>query len=104
MGLCRGQRRRSFDCDLWTGSGLGRSKHRGRPRGRRGHRRRGLSLLLAVTAVVFAGLIALSLPIVFALGIAAVVGLSIGGYPLVEVASRMIDGAQNLDLLGIPSF
>jgi hypothetical protein len=31
-------------------------------------------LLLAVTAVVFVGLIALSLPIVFALGIAAVVG------------------------------
>jgi tripartite ATP-independent transporter DctM subunit len=61
-------------------------------------------LLLAVTAVVFAGLIALSLPIVFALGIAAVLGLSIGGYPLEMVASSMIAGSQNWVLLAIPSF
>ena len=61
-------------------------------------------MLLAVTAVVFAGLIALSLPIVFALGIAAVVGLSIGGYPLEMVASSMIAGSQNWVLLAIPSF
>jgi tripartite ATP-independent transporter DctM subunit len=61
-------------------------------------------LLLAVTAVVFVGLIALSLPIVFALGIAAVVGLSIGGYPLEMVASSMIAGSQNWVLLAIPSF
>src|SRR5260370_24974224 len=104
MGLCRGQRRRSIDCDLRTGSCLGRSEHRGCRRGRDGHRRRGLSLLLAVTAVVFVGLIALSLPIVFALGIAAVVGVSIGGYPLEMVASSMIAGSQNWVLLAIPSF
>jgi len=51
---------------------------------------------------VFVGLIALSLPIVFALGIAAVVGLSIGGYPLEMVASSMIAGSQNWVLLAIP--
>ena len=61
-------------------------------------------MLLAVTAVVFVGLIALSLPIVFALGIAAIVGLSIGGYPLEMVASGMIAGSQNWVLLAIPSF
>ena len=44
------------------------------------------------------------LPIVFALGIAAVVGLSIGGYPLEMVASSMIAGSQNWVLLAIPSF
>ena len=43
-------------------------------------------MLLAATAVVFVGLIALSLPIVFSLGAAAVVGLAIGGYPLEMVA------------------
>ena len=43
-------------------------------------------MLLAATAIVFVGLIALSLPIVFSLGAAAVVGLLIGGYPLEMVA------------------
>src|SRR5213080_909689 len=61
-------------------------------------------MLLAVTAIVFVGLIALSLPIVFALGAAAVVGLTIGGYPLEMVASSMVAGSQNWVLLAIPSF
>src|SRR6266446_7427446 len=61
-------------------------------------------MLLAATAIVFVGLIALSLPIVFALGAAAVVGLTIGGYPLEMVASSMIAGSQNWVLLAIPSF
>ena len=60
-------------------------------------------MLLAVTAIVFVGLIALSLPIVFALGIAAVVGLSIGGYPLEMVASSLVAGSQNWVLLAKPS-
>src|SRR5437763_13985381 len=104
MGLCRGQRRRSIDCDLRTGSGLSPPQRRGCRRGRLGHRCRGLILLLAVTAIVFVGLIALSLPIVFALGVAAVVGLSIGGYPLEMVASSMIAGSQHWVLLAIPAF
>jgi len=61
-------------------------------------------MLLTVTAIVFVGLIALSLPIVFALGAAAVVGLMIGGYPLEMVASSMVAGSQNWVLLAIPSF
>src|SRR5215468_7351724 len=61
-------------------------------------------MLLTVTALVFVGLIALSLPIVFALGIAAVVGLTIGGYPLEMVASSLVAGSQNWVLLAIPSF
>src|SRR5207247_1965515 len=93
LGLCRGQRRRCADLYLRIRSG---AHGYGRDRARRGLRtrcsRRGLSLLLAVTAIVFVGLIALSLPIVFALGTAAVVGLLIGGYPLEMVASSMIAG------------
>jgi tripartite ATP-independent transporter DctM subunit len=61
-------------------------------------------MLLAITGVIFIGLIALSLPIVFALGVAAVAGLAIGGYPLEMVASSLIAGSQNWVLLAIPSF
>jgi C4-dicarboxylate transporter DctM subunit len=39
-------------------------------------------MLLAVTALVFIALVALSMPIVFALGIAGIVGLLLGGFPL----------------------
>src|SRR6201984_66293 len=61
-------------------------------------------MLLAATGVVFAVLVALSMPIVFALGAAAVVGLTLGGYPLEMVASSMVAGSQNWVLLAIPSF
>jgi C4-dicarboxylate transporter DctM subunit len=61
-------------------------------------------MLVAITGLVFIGLIALSLPIVFALGAAAVAGLAIGGYPLEMVASSLIAGSQNWVLLAIPSF
>jgi tripartite ATP-independent transporter DctM subunit len=61
-------------------------------------------MLLALTGLVFIGLIALSMPIVFALGAAAVTGLVLGGYPLEMVASSMVGGSQNWVLLAIPSF
>ena len=61
-------------------------------------------MLLAVTAAVFVGLISLSLPIVFSLGAAAIVGLALGGYPLQMVASSLVAGSQNWVLLAIPSF
>src|SRR6202163_930978 len=61
-------------------------------------------MLLTVTAVIFVCLIALSMPIVFALGLAGVVGLTIGGYPLQMVGSSLIAGSQNWVLLAIPSF
>jgi C4-dicarboxylate transporter DctM subunit len=61
-------------------------------------------MLLAITAIVFVGLLALSLPIVFALGLAAVTGLVLGGYSLEMLASSLIGGSQNWVLLAIPSF
>jgi len=61
-------------------------------------------VLLAATAVVFVGLLLLSLPIVFALGLAAVSGLLLGGYPLQMLPSSLIGGSQNWVLLAIPSF
>src|SRR5258707_2338934 len=61
-------------------------------------------MLLAVTAVVFVVLVLLSMPIVFALGIAGVVGLLVGGYPLQMLPSSLIAGSQNWVLLAIPCF
>ena len=61
-------------------------------------------MLLAATALVFAGLIALSMPIVFALGIAGIVGLVLGGFPLQMLSSSLVAGSQNWVLLAIPSF
>src|SRR6266700_7827628 len=61
-------------------------------------------MLLAATAIVFAGLIALSMPIVFALGIAGIVGLALGGFPLQMLPSSLVAGSQNWVLLAIPSF
>ena len=61
-------------------------------------------MLLAVTALVFVGLIALSMPIVFALGIAGTVGLWLGDFPLQMLPSSLVAGSQNWVLLAIPSF
>src|SRR3984957_19233491 len=44
------------------------------------------------------------MPIVFALGVAAVVGLLVGGYPLQTVASTILGASQSWVLLAIPSF
>ncbi|MBV9861798.1 MAG: TRAP transporter large permease [Alphaproteobacteria bacterium] len=61
-------------------------------------------MLLAVTAAVFVGLLALSMPIVFALGVAAVAGLMLGGYSMEMLASSLVGTSQNWVLLAIPSF
>src|SRR5919202_2005976 len=61
-------------------------------------------MLLAATALVFVGLIALSMPIVFALGIAGIVGLVLGGFPLQMLSSSLIAASQSWVLLAIPSF
>src|SRR5580658_2643349 len=61
-------------------------------------------MLLAVTALVFIALVALSMPIVFALGIAGIVGLLLGGFPLQMLSSSIVGGSQNWVLLAIPSF
>src|SRR6202165_2653660 len=59
---------------------------------------------LAATALVFVGFVALSMPIVFALGIAGIVGLALGGFPLQMLPSSLVAGSQNWVLLAIPSF
>src|SRR3984957_5963709 len=61
-------------------------------------------MLLAVTALVFVVLLACSLPIVFSLGMAAVVGLLFGGFSLEMLASSLVGASQNCILLAIPSF
>src|SRR3954465_11432675 len=61
-------------------------------------------MLLAATGVVFVVLVALSVPIVFALGAAAVTGLVFGGYSLEMLASGLGGASQNWVLLAIPSF
>jgi tripartite ATP-independent transporter DctM subunit len=60
--------------------------------------------MLTVTGLVFLGLLLLSLPIVFALGAAATVGLIVGGYPMEMIASNVVSTAQGWVLLAIPSF
>src|SRR4051794_33547368 len=67
--------------------------------------RRGTTdMLLAGTGIVFVVLVALSVPIVFALGAAAVTGLVFGGYSLEMLASSLVGASQNWVLLAIPSF
>src|SRR6266851_6625680 len=61
-------------------------------------------MMLAATGIVFVVLVAFSLPIVFALGTAAVMGLVLGGYSLEMLASSLVGASQNWVLLAIPSF
>src|SRR5882757_142324 len=58
-------------------------------------------MLLATVAIVFAALVLLSMPIVFALGVA---GLWIGGYPMQQFSSALVSGSQSWVLLAIPAF
>ena len=61
-------------------------------------------MLLATVAIVFAVLILFSMPIVFALGVAGIAGLWIGGYPMQQLSSALVSGSQSWVLLAIPSF
>src|SRR3979411_2011555 len=61
-------------------------------------------MLLATVAIVFVALILLSMPIVFALGVAGVAGLVIGGYPLQQFSSALVSGSQSWVLLATPAF
>src|SRR5689334_4330118 len=64
----------------------------------------GTTMMLAAVAVIFVALILLSMPIVFALGVAGVAGLWIGGYPMQQLASALVSGSQSWVLLAIPAF
>jgi C4-dicarboxylate transporter, DctM subunit len=61
-------------------------------------------MLLVLVAAIFVVLIVFSMPIVFALGVAAVAGLLMGGYDLQVVSSSMVSGSQSWVLLAIPAF
>src|ERR1700751_5233445 len=61
-------------------------------------------MLLATVAIVFAVLILLSMPIVFALAVAGIAGLWIGGYPMQQLSSALVSGSQSWVLLAIPAF
>jgi tripartite ATP-independent transporter DctM subunit len=60
--------------------------------------------MLLATILTFLVLMALSMPIVFSLGFAAVVGLLVSGYPLQTLASTAIGSSQSWVLLAVPSF
>ncbi len=61
-------------------------------------------MLLATVAIVFVVLILLSMPIVFALGVAGIAGLWVGGYPMQQLSSALVSGSQSWVLLAIPAF
>src|ERR1700722_19732657 len=61
-------------------------------------------MLLAAVAAIFIVLILLSMPIVFALAVAGIAGLWIGGYPMQQLSSALVSGSQSWVLLAIPAF
>src|SRR3977135_988133 len=61
-------------------------------------------MLLATVATIFTVLILLSMPIVFALAVAGIAGLWIGGYPMQQLSSALVVGSQSGVRLAIPAF
>src|ERR1700740_2880566 len=62
------------------------------------------AMLLLTVAVVFVCLILISMPLVFALGIAGLAALWLGGYPMQQLPSALVSGSQSWVLLAIPAF
>lgn len=61
-------------------------------------------MLVATVVVTFVVLTVLSLPIVFALGIAGFAGLLVGDFSLTKLPSSLVAGSQSWVLLAIPTF
>jgi C4-dicarboxylate transporter DctM subunit len=61
-------------------------------------------MILLVSAAIFIVLIVFSMPIVFAMGVAAIAGLWIGGYDMQVLSSSMVASSQSWVLLAIPAF
>jgi C4-dicarboxylate transporter DctM subunit len=61
-------------------------------------------MLLLTVALIFAVLVLISMPIVFALAVAGIAGLWLGGYPMQQLASALVSGSQSWVLLAIPAF
>jgi C4-dicarboxylate transporter DctM subunit len=60
--------------------------------------------MITAVVVTFAGLVALSMPIVFALGISGFIGLYLGNFSLEKMPSALVAGSQSWVLLAIPTF
>jgi C4-dicarboxylate transporter, DctM subunit len=61
-------------------------------------------VLIATVVVIFVVLTILSLPIVFALGMAGFAGLLVGDFSLQKLPSSLVAGSQSWVLLAIPTF
>lgn len=61
-------------------------------------------MLVAIVVVTFVLLTALSLPIVFSLGLAGFAGLVAGNFSLQKLPSSLVAGSQSWVLLAIPTF
>jgi C4-dicarboxylate transporter DctM subunit len=61
-------------------------------------------VLFVPVAIVFAVLVVLSMPIVFALGLSGFLGLLLGNFSLQKLPSSLVAGSQSWVLLAIPTF
>jgi len=61
-------------------------------------------VFFAAVAILFAALVALSMPIVFALGVSGFLGLVLGNFSLQKLPSSLVAGSQSWVLLAIPTF
>ena len=60
--------------------------------------------MIAAVVVTFLLLVALSMPIVFALGVSGTLGLYLGNFSLQKVPAALVSGSQSWVLLAIPTF
>src|SRR2546426_2496574 len=60
--------------------------------------------MVAAVVVTFVVLVALSMPIVFALGLSGLLGLFLGNFSLQKLPSALVAGSQSWVLLAIPTF
>src|SRR2546428_3310586 len=60
--------------------------------------------MVAAVVVSFVVLVALSTPIVFALGLSGMLGLVLGNFSLQKLPSALVAGSQSWVLLAIPTF
>src|SRR6266571_1043394 len=60
--------------------------------------------MVAAVVVTFVVLVALSTPIVFALGLSGMLGLVMGNFSLQKLPSALVAGSQSWVLLAIPTF
>src|SRR6266436_5332586 len=60
--------------------------------------------MVASVVVTFVVLVALSMPIVFALGLSGLLGLYLGNFSLQKMPSALVAGSQSWVLLAVPTF